>query len=136
MWWVKCLTIGAAGGLIGGLLGVGGGIIMVPLLMIFMRLDIHDAKAISLAVICVVSLSGTIAHGKLGRLSGREWEMVAVAGLAAVVGSPVGAALAEKVDRQTLLRLFAIMLLVTGIKYLLPSKPAPDPAPAAQVAER
>lgn len=133
MWWVKCLAIGGAGGLLAGLLGVGGGIIMVPLLLIFLKLDIHEAKAQSLAIIMITSVTGTIQSHRIGRL---EWGVVLAAGLAAACCSPIGVILGERVPRETLLRLFAVLMIVTGIKYLLPSKPPATPAQAAQVAER
>jgi len=134
VWLVKCLVIGAAGGLIGGLLGVGGGIIMVPLLMALLGMPIHDAKADSLGVIVIISIAGTIKHQMIGKLDRADWLVILAAGIAAVVCGPLGVALSQKLDTAALKRVFAIIMLITGIKYLLPARPAPAPAEAPAVA--
>lgn len=132
VWWVKCLTIGLCGGVFAGLLGVGGGIIMIPLLMALLKLPIHEAKAISLAIICLTAISGTIKHQQTGRLDTGAWQVIAVAGLAACWGGPVGVQLSEKLDRQALLRIFALLQLILGCQYLWQTRPRPQPdAPAA-----
>ncbi len=126
---LECLLIGAAGGLLAGLFGVGGGIIMVPLLMIFMKMGIHDAKAQSLAIIMLTSVTGTVKSYQTGRL---EWMVILLAGLAAAMFSPIGVTIGEKMDRQVLTKLFALLMILTGIRYLIPSaKPASPPPPAA-----
>jgi len=122
----ECLFIGAAGGLLAGLLGVGGGIIMVPFLMLFLRMDIKDAKAQSLAIIMLTSVTGTLQGYRTGRLN---WTVILVAGLAAAIASPFGVALGERLDRQVLTRLFAVLMIFTGIRYLLPER-KPPAAPA------
>lgn len=114
------LGIGLAGGLLGGLLGVGGGIIMVPLLMSWLGKEIHDAKAVSLAIICLVSVSGTIQHHRMGMI---DWRVVAYAGVVAMIASPVGAKLSANVPKEVLLRWFALMLIVTGFRYLFQTMP-------------
>ncbi|MCC7494673.1 MAG: sulfite exporter TauE/SafE family protein [Fimbriimonadaceae bacterium] len=117
---LECLVIGAAGGLLAGLLGVGGGIIMVPMLMAFLKLDVRLATAQSLAIIMITSVSGSYAHHRAGRL---QWTVVLICGLAAALLSPIGVNLAQRLPRETLLRVFAVLLIVTGLKYLLPIKP-------------
>jgi uncharacterized membrane protein YfcA len=95
-----------------------------------MRMSVHDAKAVSLAIIVVVGVGGTIQHQRLGRLD-HQWPIVLVAGLAGALLSAASAGLAERVPREVLLKLFACLLIVTGVRYLLPNK-----APAAQPAEQ
>lgn len=128
-WWIKCLVLGGMGGLLAGLLGVGGGIIMVPLLMVLLKMEIHDAKAQSLAIIVLSAVTGTIQSHRVGRI---DWSVVVAAGLGAAVMSPIGVHLAERLPREALLRLFACLMIITGIKYLAPARPAAEtPAPAA-----
>lgn len=128
----KALVIGLAGGVLGGMLGVGGGIIMVPLLMALLGLSIHDAKADSLAIIVMVSLAGTIKHVRIGKLDQSDWVIIAIAGITAIIGSNLGVIWAEHVPKEKLLRIFAVILIISGIKYLLPAKPtAETPVPAA-----
>ena len=119
------LLIGACGGMMAGLLGVGGGIIMVPLLMLFLKMEIHDAKAQSIAIIMISSVTGTIKTYTTGRL---DWSVILVAGLAAAVMSPLGVALGEKIDKAMLTRMFAVLMIVTGARMLWQ---APHSRPAA-----
>lgn len=133
IWWLKCLTVGAAGGFIGGLLGVGGGIIMVPLLVYLMKLEILDAKAISLAIIIIVAVSGTAKHQSMGLLAGR-WPMILAAGITAALCGVAGAALSTKVPRELLRQAFAVLMILTALNLLRPSRPA-APAPAVETSE-
>jgi uncharacterized membrane protein YfcA len=120
-YWLAAVTVGVAGGLLGGMLGVGGGIIMMPLLMGWLGKSIHDAKACSLGIICLVAISGTVEHQRQGRL---DWRLILIAGVAAAIASPLGAAYSNRLPREILMRMFAVLLIGTGIAYLVnPSGP-------------
>ncbi len=134
VWWAKCLAIGVGGGLLSGMLGVGGGIIMVPMLMWLLGQPIHNAKAHSLAIIVLVSIAGTIQHHRIGRLQASDWGLILACGLSAMIAGPLGVSLGEKIDKVTLGRIFGLLMIFSGAKYLLPAKPAPEPVPAAVVA--
>ncbi|MBI2302065.1 MAG: sulfite exporter TauE/SafE family protein [Armatimonadetes bacterium] len=135
LWWAKCFVVGALGGFLGGVFGVGGGIVMVPLLMYAMGLGIHDAKATSLALIFVVSIAGTIQHQRRGAMH-VDWPIVLVAGIAAVFASAYGAVLSEKLPKVMMQRLFAALIILVAVRMLAttPSKPQEKPAPTPQPA--
>lgn len=132
--WV--IVVGLVAGFLGGLLGVGGGILMVPAFLYLLRdriPSIHVAVGTSMAVIVAVSIAGTIGHARGGRVN---WSIVPYVAVFAVVGSYVGASLTSHVSRMVLRRLFAILLLVVAAKMIF-SKPdqtaaatAAPPAPA------
>ncbi len=103
-------------GLLSALIGVGGGIIMVPLLVIAFGFTPHEAQGTSLAAMVPISLMGAWRHARRGYT---DWRAGAVLGLSGVVGAPLGAALAQAIPAEWLLRLFAVLLVVTGVRLAL-----------------
>jgi uncharacterized membrane protein YfcA len=107
------LWIGAIGGFLAGLFGVGGGIVMVPLLVLALRLDQHEAQATTLAAMLPpVGLPGvlTYAHSR-GSLPWMLMGMVA-AGFAA--GALVGARIAVRTRGGRLTRTFVLFLIAVA----------------------
>lgn len=136
MIWVQYAIIGLAGGLLGGLLGVGGGIIMVPLLMFWMKAGAHDAKALSLAVIMFIAVAGTIQHYRLERLDNVGLGVLVVAGVLGATGSVLGANWGEHLSRDGLKKVFAVLLLITAVRMLWPTKTTqPDGGQTSAVTE-
>src|SRR5437660_12930076 len=82
----RLIAIGGAGGFLSGLLGVGGGVIMVPLLVLWTGFRQREAHAVSLGAIIPISLAGVITYGAAG-------EIRVGYGLAIAAGSIVGARL-------------------------------------------
>ena len=64
----KLLAIGAGGGLLSGLLGVGGGIVMVPLLVLWAAYSQREAHALSLGAIIPISIAGIATYGVAGEV--------------------------------------------------------------------
>jgi uncharacterized membrane protein YfcA len=121
---VALLGAGAAGGLLAGLLGVGGGIVIVPALDMALTLAgvdptvaLHVAIATSMATIVPTSISSSRSHAKRGAVDGaviRRWSLPIVA------GALLGALLASRVDARVLAGLFGIVALMAALKMLLP----------------
>lgn len=133
-WWLGCLAIGLLGGFLSGLLGIGGGVVMVPLLLWLFGESIHEAKAQSLAIIIIVSVAGTIKHYAVGRLQPADLWLVLACGVSAVIAGPFGVTVGEKLDKATLGRLFGLLLIFTGAKFLWPAKPPVPPVETASAA--
>ena len=118
------LLTGVIGGLLAGLLGVGGGIVIVPVLDTALgiygvdpAIRMHVAVATSLATIIPTSISSTRAHRSKGAVDGslaRLW------GPWVFAGSVLGTVLAAQVDSAVLSTLFGVVALLVAIKMILP----------------
>src|ERR1700751_6280344 len=84
----RLLAIGLGGGLLSGLLGVGGGVIMVPLLVLWAGYAQREAHAMSLGAIIPISIAGIATYGIAGEV--RYWDALALAASAGV-GAQIGA---------------------------------------------
>jgi uncharacterized membrane protein YfcA len=113
---VSLVLIGLAAGFFSALFGVGGGIIVVPLLLLAGRWQERPAMATSLAAIGIIALAGTVSYGFHGELKPGAAAMV---GLPAAFGAVAGAAIQQRVANRTLSLLFALLLLGIGVKLLV-----------------
>lgn len=116
------LTVGA----ITGLVGVGGGFLIVPALVLLGGLSMRVAVGTSLAVIALKSMSGLTKYLEVLDHAGAsmDWNAVAVFILVGVIGSLFGKRLASRLDQQRLRQAFAAFLLVIGV--LVIGKEAPQ----------
>jgi uncharacterized protein len=106
--------IGVAAGFVSGLLGVGGGIILVPLLMGTLRMPLKRALGTSLLAIVALVIPGTIVHAALGHI---DWAIFAAITVGAVPGARIGARLALGARERTLRLLVGSFLLVAAVAY-------------------
>jgi len=105
--------IGILGGFLGGLFGVGGGTIFVPLLMLLKGFDIHRAVGTSLVIIIFTALAGAVFHGRAGMV---DWKAAVILGLFSFLGVWLGTKLSLKLDAVMLQRLFAVFLVAMAVK--------------------
>ena len=110
----RLLAIGLGGGLLSGLLGVGGGIIMVPLLVYWAAYSQRDAHAISLGAIIPISIAGIATYGVAGEV--RYGTAVALAA-GSIVGARLGAELLARIDERLLKIVFGTFLV--GVAVLM-----------------
>lgn len=110
------LAIGAIGGLFSGLFGVGGGFIMVPLMMAWLRFDQRRASATSLLALVGPAVLGSILYGARG-----EIDLLAAAIIAggAIVGAPLGSLLLRRISLVWLKWLFIAGLVATALRFVL-----------------
>ncbi len=108
--------IGVAAGLFAGFFGVGGGIIIVPLLVAFGRASQHTAHATSLAAIFVIGLSTLTGYATAGEVDGALGLALGVGGIA---GAVVGASLMHRLSASTLKLTFAALLVAVGVRMLV-----------------
>jgi uncharacterized membrane protein YfcA len=113
---VQLVLIGLVTGFFSALFGVGGGIIVVPLLLLLRNWQQRQAMATSLAAIGIIALAGTVSYGVHGELKPGA---AAIVGLPAAVGAVAGTALQQRIANRTLSFLFALLLLGLGVKLLL-----------------
>ena len=104
-------AIGLAGGLFSGLLGVGGGVVMVPLLVLWGGYGQRDAHAVSLGAIIPISAAGVLTFGLAGEV--QVWEAVALA-VGSIAGAQVGARLLARTDERSLKLVFGVFLVLVA----------------------
>ena len=126
------LGIGVASGLLAALCGVGGGIIMVPAFVIFLKVTQKVATATSMAVIVPTAIAATVRHVWNDFV---DWEVVALTATSATVVSFFAADYVKKLGNETLTRLFAVVILVIGVKMLAFPDTSRHPAPVAASAQ-
>ena len=102
-----------AGGL-SGLLGVGGGIIMVPLFRRWLGLQMKNAVATSLICVGCFAIPGTITHAIEG---GIDWRFAIWLTVGVVVGAPIGSKIALKMSDKKLQRVFGLFLAAVAVVY-------------------
>ena len=114
--WIA-LVIGAIIGLLSGLVGVGGGIFLTPILLLMNWSETKRAAGVSAMFILVNSISGLAGNfSQLISLPANVWFWVAAAVAGGLIGSTLGA---KRFDSLTLRRLLAIVLLFAGVKLIL-----------------
>ena len=122
--------IGVLAGLLAGLLGIGGGLIVVPALMVVMPVPkavlAHSAIGTSLASIALTSISSSYEHHRRGAI---RWPLVAALAPGLALGALGGAALAHSLRSDSLRAAFGVFLLAMAVQMVLRVQPAPHRAP-------
>ncbi len=113
---MRLVLIGVVAGFFSALFGVGGGIIVVPLLLLAVSFSAHEATATSLAAIGITALSGVVTYALLGEV---RVEYAALVGLPAAAGAVGGTALQQRLRGRTLEILFAVLLAAIAIWLLV-----------------
>jgi uncharacterized protein len=106
------LGVGLVAGIVSGLLGVGGGIVMVPAIVFLLGRDQHVAQGVSLAVIIPVSISGALIHARKGNVIPPLAFWLSVG---AVIGATVVGSAVQRFSSESLRTLFGIFLLIMGV---------------------
>jgi uncharacterized membrane protein YfcA len=114
----RLIAIGVAGGILSGLLGVGGGIVMVPLLVFWAGYAQRDAHAISLAAIIPISCASVLTYGIAGEI--RPWEALALA-VGSIVGARIGAGALARIRERPLKLVFGLFLAAVAVLMLVKS---------------
>ncbi len=118
---VLVLIIGLAAGVVSGLVGVGGGIVMVPALVFFLSYGQHQAQGTSLGVLTLpVVLIASLYYYKQCKELGTpiDLRVVGLAAIGFVLGAYLGSKLALTLDTRMLKKLFSVILFYTAIKML------------------
>ncbi len=131
-WWLGYLAIGAAVGFFAGLLGIGGGAIMVPLLVMLFDAQglprehiLHLAVGSAMATILLTSISSVRAHSQRGAL---RWDLVKAMTPGMLLGGLAGSAVAGSIPTRLLALLFSILIFFAAVNILIERKPAPSRA--------
>jgi uncharacterized protein len=124
---IGAIAIGLAAGVIAGLLGVGGGVLFVPGLVLFLGLDQHQAEATSLLAIVPVAIVGTYRQDRYGNVRRADALLL---GLLSVAGAGGGVALANSLSGAFLRDAFAVLMVVVAAQLVHRAVRLPADTPA------
>jgi hypothetical protein len=113
---VVLIIIGLLAGILSGLVGVGGGIIMIPLLIMLLGLTQHQAQGTALfAMLPPIGILAAMNYFKQGFV---KWEYAVVIALTFVIGGYFGSKLSLSLPPQTVRRVFGVVMLIGGFKLI------------------
>ena len=110
--WIRLIAIGVVAGVFSSLFGVGGGIVIVPLLLYLTALQTRQATSVSLGAILITAVAGVTAYAFRGQV---DIAYAALVGVPAVGGALLGTALQQRVRQRLIRAAFAVMLAAVGI---------------------
>ena len=109
-------AVGLAAGLLSGLLGIGGGVVMVPAFTELLHLPLKSAIATSLVCVGVFGLPATVTHAILGDV---DWRLAALLTVGVVPGAAIGASLTVRTAERRLRLLVGAFLAVVAVVYFV-----------------
>ncbi len=110
------ILVGIAAGVLGGLVGVGGGIIIVPALVYFIGFSQKTAQGTSLGLIMLpVGILGVLQYYKQGHV---DFRVVGILAAGFLLGSYFGSKIALSLPQETVKKIFAVLMLIIAIKML------------------
>ena len=110
------LVIGAISGFVAGLLGVGGGVILVPVLTGLLRFPIKTALGTSLAVVAAQAIPGTVTHALIGNI---DWGIAGGLILGVIPGARIGSRLAVASEDAKLRTVVAIAMALLAVVFAI-----------------
>ena len=115
------ILVGIAAGILGGLVGVGGGIIIVPSLIYFIGFSQKTAQGTSLGLIMLpVGILGVLMYYKQGHV---DFRVVGILAIGFLAGSYFGSKIALSLPQETVKKIFAILMILIAVKMLFLDKP-------------
>ena len=110
------VAVGAAAGVLSGLFGVGGGILLVPAMVLIVGFGQHRAQATSLAAIVPIAAVGAFVFGSAGSVDLLAAGLLAAASL---LGVQLGARLMHRLSDRVLTQIFGVFLIIVALAMLL-----------------
>lgn len=108
----RLILVGVVAGVFGALFGVGGGIVIVPLLILLAHASTHEAAATSLGAIGITALAGVAAYGARGEV---RVHYALLVGVPAAVAAFAGAGIQQRISGRALTLAFAVLLVGIGV---------------------
>ncbi len=110
------LLVGLVAGFLSGMVGIGGGIIIVPVLVYFLHYTQHQAQGTTLFMFLLpIGILGVVNYYKAGYV---EFKTAFIIGSTFVIGSYLGSKLAISIDQKTVKQIFGVIIVVLGIKMI------------------
>jgi hypothetical protein len=113
------IIIGLSAGILSGLVGVGGGIVMVPLFVLFLGLTQHNAQGLSLAVMLPpVTFLAVYNYHTAGTGGNIDWRIALTVSLLFAIGGFIGSKIALQIDQRMLRKIFGVFMLFVAVKLI------------------
>ncbi|MFZ5943135.1 MAG: sulfite exporter TauE/SafE family protein [Bacillota bacterium] len=110
---ILIISLGLLAGTMSALLGIGGGIVLVPGMIYLLGMEINKAIGTSLAIIIPTAVMGVYRHNAHGNI---DWKAAVLIALGGVVGAYFGAWLSEYLPADVLKKIFVVFLLITAFR--------------------
>lgn len=111
---ISLIVIGLLAGVFSGFMGVGGGVIMIPLMIVLLGYSQHEAQGTSLAVLAIpVTFLAAYNYYNAGHVN---WKFALIIGLSFVVGGYFGSKFAISINQALMKKIFSVILLFIAIK--------------------
>lgn len=118
------ILVGVAAGILGGLVGIGGGIIIVPALIYFLGFSQKTAQGTSLGLIMLpVGILGVLQYYKQGHV---DFKVVGLLAIGFLIGSFFGSKISLGLSQETVKKTFAVLMIAIAVKMLFFDKAAPS----------
>jgi len=115
------ILIGIAAGMLSGLVGIGGGLIIVPALVYFLGMSQHTAQGTSLGLILLpVGILAVLAYYKQGHV---DVKIVGLLAIGFIAGSYLGSKISLSLSQETVKKIFAVLMILIAIKMIFFDKP-------------
>lgn len=113
----KLVVVGALTGFLAGLFGIGGGILVVPALVMLLGMDQRLAHGTSLAAVLPISVASVVTYASQGNV---DWALAAPLAVGSVAGVLMGTAYLRVARVRTLQVMFAVLLVVSAVRLFVP----------------
>jgi uncharacterized membrane protein YfcA len=112
---LSLIAIGLLAGILSGFMGVGGGVVMIPLMIILLGYDQHEAQGMSLAVLAIpVTFLAAYNYHSSGHPI--NWKFALIIAICFVIGGFVGSKFAVSINQEVLKKVFAVVLVIAALK--------------------
>ncbi len=111
--WFKAVIIGVVAGFLSGLLGIGGGVVIVPAFVLWLRIDQFRAAATSVATIVVTASAALVTFGIGGAV---DWRAALIIFVGSATGAVLGARYLERIPEWSLAAVFSVVMTVGAVR--------------------
>jgi hypothetical protein len=112
----RAIALGLAAGFVGGLFGIGGGVVVVPGLVLWFKFSPHNASGTSVATIIASAGAALASFAGTGSV---DWRAAAFITCGAIVGAAIGARILDLIPAKTLTRAFSLLLVIAAVRMAI-----------------
>ena len=112
----KLILTGFGIGILSGLLGIGGGVFLVPILVAYFAINQHKAQGISLAVVVPTGIVSSIIYSQYGNM---DWQLALNLIVGGIIGATISAIFVNKIPAEMLKKMFGVLLVAVGLRMVI-----------------